>query len=240
MAAVNRSSQEGFDGELAGLGLSDVLQLHAQNRSSGRITVEHQGQQGEIFLRDGEIVHAELGDTVGEMAFCEILAWPSGRFAFQPKLATTRATIQKPWQHLILDAYRVIDERRAGRGERTPAPPQAQPAAQARAAGVAVVDRVRAIEGVTYAVVQAKDGTRDDASYEAEHLAGQAIFLGLVANELGAILQVGEPVQAAVHGTDQHLLLLAERSHVLGVSVKGEARLGPVEAEVRRVLDEAR
>src|SRR5689334_9857221 len=61
----------GFEGGVAGLGLSDLLQLNAQNRFSGCFRIEHEQSLGVIFFRDGEIVHAERGDLVGEPAFRE-------------------------------------------------------------------------------------------------------------------------------------------------------------------------
>src|SRR5919108_369740 len=97
---------DGFEGEISGFGLSDIIQLNAQNRFSGCIEVHYEGRRGLVFMRDGEIVHAEHGGIVGEAAFYEILSWPGGRFSLQENLATTRSTIQKSCQFLILEAHR--------------------------------------------------------------------------------------------------------------------------------------
>ena len=126
----------GFEGGVAGLGLSDLLQLNAQNRFSGCFRIEHERELGMIFFRDGEIVHAERGELVGEDAFREILAWPRGRFSAEPNVVAARRTIQKSCEHLLLDALRV-DGRAARRPRRAGArpPSRAPPRRSRRCAG---------------------------------------------------------------------------------------------------------
>ncbi len=238
MAPVNESLKrvpDGFEGEIVGLGLSDVIQLNVHNRFSGCITVQYGQARGLLFFRDGEIIHAEQGGKVGEEAFYDILEWPAGRFSLQPNVATTRASIQKNWQHLLLDAHRVLDERRAGRNGQPPPVPQ-EPSA--RLAGPnEIIERLHRIPGVAYAVLQTKDGVRvGDDSFEAETLAGQAIYLAIVGKQLGAIFQAGEVNSAMVQGASNHLLLFATKNHYLSVLVRGDSQAGAVEAEVRRAL----
>ncbi len=170
-------AMEGFEGEVAGLGLSDLLQLNARNRFSGCFRIRHDDGLGLIFFRDGEIVHAELGPKIGEEAFWDILEWQTGRFAVEPNVVTARRSIQKGVEHLLLDAHRVLDERRvAGRSRPAPAPPAvAAPPAAAPAAGgaMAAVEAVRKVPGVANAVVLTREGRRVSADgYEAEVLTG--------------------------------------------------------------------
>jgi predicted regulator of Ras-like GTPase activity (Roadblock/LC7/MglB family) len=229
---------EGFEGEVSGLGLADILQLNAQNRFSGCIDVQCDGRRGLIFFRDGDVIHAEDGDTIGEEAFYAIVAWPGGHFSLQPNVATTRATIRKSGQHLILEAHRRMDEQRSGRGE---PPSPAQPAAGKPIPAGALVEKLRHIPGVLYVVIQGKDGARaGDPTYEAEVLAGQALYVAMAGGQLGAKLQVGELASAAVQGTARHLLLFAARKHFLTLLVNSEAQLGPVEAAARKVLSAPR
>ncbi len=225
---------EGFEGEVAGFELSDIIQVKAQNRFSGCIDVAYEERRGLVFLRDGEIIHAEQGDIVGEEAFYAILAWPGGRFSLQPNVATTRSTIRKGCQHLLLEAHRLIDERKVGRRNEPPPSPTAAPRPLPT---VVLMEKVRAIPGVARAVLQGKDGSRiEDDGYEEEVLAGQALYLAMIGRQLGATFQAGEVHSAVVHGTKHHLLLFAAKSHLLCVLVDGEAQLGNVEAEVRKML----
>lgn len=230
--AAGRSS--GFEGEVAGLSLPDVIQLNGGNRFSGCVAVQYGTSSGLVFFREGEVVHAEQGGRAGEEAFYDIMEWRTGRFTLQPNVATTSRTIQKSVQHLLIEAHRVLDERRAGRGNAPPPPP-----GEPRASGLrAALQRVTSVSGVTYSALVTEDGKCvEDRSFEGEALAGQVAYLAMLANQLGAAFRAGPVQSAVVQGSAGHLLLLAARSsHYLGVQVRREAELGVVEAEVRRQL----
>jgi predicted regulator of Ras-like GTPase activity (Roadblock/LC7/MglB family) len=242
MPSLNEATSSETTGEIAGIALADVIQLNQQNRFSGCVAVESSAGNGLLFFRDGEIIHAEQGKLTGEDAFHDVFAWPTGRYRLQPNVTTARSTIQKRSHHLLLDAARLLDERRAGRvPANAPAPPPTPPPAEARVRAPLrsseVLEKVRRVRGVGYAALHGKDGASvGDDSYEAETLGGQALFLSMIGSQLGALLQAGATTSAVVHGTSHHLLLFATKSHFLSVLVNGEAQVGPVEAEVRRIL----
>lgn len=227
---ARRQVHQGFEGEVAGLGLPDVIQVVAFGHFSGCIEVWSEDGSGLIFLREGEIVHAEQGEAVGEEAFRDILQWPGGRFSLQPNVSSTRSTIRKGCQHLLLDAHVAIDRDRGKRGRKAPARQ-----APARSPAPAM-DRLRRIPGVAGVVLQRRDGAALGNDGEAEALAGQALYLAMVGARLGAALGAGDIHSAAVQGQSRHLLLFASQGHLLGVQVKGGAEIGPLEAEVRRQL----
>ncbi len=236
-----------FEGEISCLGLSEIIQLNANNRFSGCIEVHDERRQGLIFLRDGEIVHAEQGGIVGEAAFYDILSWPGGRFSLQENVATTRSTIKKSCHFLILEAHRLMDERRRRADPAAPLPaprPAAATAAVTVAAtaakstsAAALLEKLRGIPGVAYAVLAGKDGARiGEDRYEAEVLAGQALYVAMVGRQLGEKLQAGEIRSAVVQGTTGHLLLFALKNHFVAVLVRSEAQVGVIESEVRKAL----
>jgi len=235
MARPDDSSNpsDGFDGSVAGLDLSDLVQINAQNHFSGCFRIRYEGNLGLVFFRDGEIVHAEQGAKTGEEAFYDILEWPAGRFRVEPNVVAARRTIHKTCQHLLLDAHRVLDERRS-----TQRKPPAEPAPPPRASGPSVaVQLVRGVPGVAQAVVLTKDGKRvGEEDYETDVLAGQAVYLAMFGEEFGAIFQAGELRSAAVQGSKQHLLLLAARNHYLGLFARAESQIGALSAAIRSVL----
>ncbi len=236
MASPNDSAKRAAEttGEIVGLGLTDVIQINHHNRFSGCIAIESASGNALLFFRDGEIIHAEQGDRSGEEALYEVLGWPPGKFRLQPNVTTTRSTIQKSAQHLLLDAHRILDERRAGRSTEPP-PAPAAPRPPMRSSEV--LEKLRRIPGVAYAALHGKDGSQvGDDSYEAEVLGGQAIFLSMMGSQLGAIFQAGTVLSAAVHGANKHLLLFATKSHFLSVLVNGDVQAGAVESEVRKIL----
>jgi hypothetical protein len=232
-----RPGSDGFEGEVAGLGLSDLVQLNARSRFSGCVRIRHQGNLGTIFFRDGEIVHAEQGSRIGEEAFCDILGWPAGRFSVEPNVVTARRTIQKRCEHLLLDAHRVLDERGA-----VPREPPARTPAPARPAGPGgAVQLVRNVPGVVEAVVLTREGKRvGEDGYPSEVLAGQAVYLAMFGTELGALFQAGELRFASAQGTRRHLLVFTARSHYLGVFADPESEIGAVDAAIRATLGSGR
>jgi Domain of unknown function (DUF4388) len=238
MMSVKHASgePEGFEGAVAGLSLSDVIQLNGNNGFSGCITVQYGTSVGRIFFREGRIIHAEQGGKSGEDAFCDIMEWRSGRFSLEPNVSTTSQSIQKSTQFVLLEAHRLIDERRAGRI--AAAGPQA-PRASEKLDAAALVERLRTIPNVTYAVVAGKEGACvDDGSWEGEALAARVAYLAMLGNQLGTIFRAGA-LRSAVHervGSTPHLLLLASKSHYLGVNVDAAADVHAAEADVRKVL----
>lgn len=223
-------------GEIVGFALPDVIQVNQHNRFSGCIAVESTAGSGLLFFREGEIIHAEQGGRTGEAAFLELLSWPPGRYRLQHNVATTRATIQKATQHLLLDAARMLDERRAGR----PPPAAPEPAAapsRPPLRSTEVLERLRRIPSVIHAAIHTREGVSvGDGSFESEALGGQALFLAMLGSQLTGPLQSGPVVSAAVQGTKHHLLVLSTRTHFVSFLVSPDAQVGAVEAEVRRLL----
>lgn len=234
---------EGFDGSVSGLNLPDVIQLNVQNGFSGRLSIQYGAGQGHLYFREGLIVHAECGPHEGEEAFQDILEWPTGRFDLTPSAAPDRISIHKHWQHLLLDAHRVLDERRKRQEQESrtqPLPPDPAPKGAPRASGTtppAVLDRIRQVPGVLHPVLQGKDGTWvGERSYEAEMVAAQGLFLAMIGQAMGTIFSAGPVVAASVQGSAQHVLLFAAKQHYLTVLIHGDSQLGVVEAEIRRTL----
>src|SRR5438046_1416698 len=60
-------SGEGFRGVMQ-VGLQDVLQMECLSRKSSILSVSTGSRRGQIYVCDGEIVHADSGSLQGEMA----------------------------------------------------------------------------------------------------------------------------------------------------------------------------
>jgi predicted regulator of Ras-like GTPase activity (Roadblock/LC7/MglB family) len=228
---------DGFEGAVAGLTLPDVIQMNALNRFSGGITVHYRQKTGVIFFRDGEIIHAEQGEEIGEAAFYEILRWPGGKFDLKPKVTTTSFTIREGWKFLLLEACRLVDESRNPRGHEM-SPEKRAPGDRGRnGMNSTIAERLSHIPGVEQATLLTKDGTPvEDSGYEAETLAARAIYLAMIGDRLGDIFGIGNVKAAALHGATQHLLLFESKSHYLSIAVNGASQPGVVEAEVRKAL----
>lgn len=256
MEAMHQPSNSGFEGALSGMTLADLIQIKNLNRFTGCLSVEHAGQKGVVFFRDGDLVHAELNEKVGSEAFYTIMQWPGGEFKTDPKIITTCRTINESLTFLLLEAHRMQDEQSYASTTNKPAIPAStnistdevpdtnisdvKPEAPPKPEGRVMSDintKLSAISEVEYAVIQTKDGNPvDDTSYEAATYAANGLYLSILANQIGGQLGTGELISASVHGTDHHLLLFQSKSHYLNITISGASQLGPVEANVRKAL----
>jgi predicted regulator of Ras-like GTPase activity (Roadblock/LC7/MglB family) len=238
--ALQQPSGTGFDGALSGMTLADLIQIKNLNRFTGCLTVEHARQKGVIFFRDGDLVHAELGEKTGSSAFYAIMLWPGGEFRADPKIVTTCHTVSESLTYLLLEAHRLKDEnfREAPTSaDDNQIVPETTIQQQAGPKMSDINTKLNAIPEVKYAIIQTKEGNPiDDDSYEASTYAANGFFLSLLANQLSSQLGTGDLISAAVHGTDNHLLLFQSKNHYLNVTVNGSSQLGPIEAAVRKSL----
>lgn len=223
----------GFKGALAGLSLTDVIQLKGHNKYTGAITVEYGASQGVIYFVDGEIIHAELGGESGEQAIYQIIKWPGGTFNIHPEMTSNVCTIHYRTDFLLLEALRRLDEENAGSAVNISTGPAVTP----RRTMSKIAARLLEISNITYAVLLDKQGAPlQDTSIEAVALAAKGLFLARTGNQLGDLMGLGEIKAAAVHTTNFHLLLYDSKQHYLSIAVKPECNLDSVEAEIKSAL----
>ncbi|RMH19780.1 MAG: DUF4388 domain-containing protein [Acidobacteria bacterium] len=99
-----------FQGSLKELPLPDIIQLVSVSGKTGAFVLESGQQRGEIYLRDGEIVHAVANDVQGEEAVYELAILQEGEFTFMPGVETEVRTVKKSNTNLLMEAARRIDE----------------------------------------------------------------------------------------------------------------------------------
>ena len=99
-----------FQGSLRELPLPDIIQLVSVSGKTGVFTLKNGIATGDIFLRKGQIVHAQLGDLQGEQAVYSLAIWREGDFVFNPGQESEVTTIQKSNTNLLMEAARRIDE----------------------------------------------------------------------------------------------------------------------------------
>lgn len=99
-----------FQGSLAELHLPDIIQLISVSGKTGVFHLTDAALKGQIFLHDGQIIHAELEDAVGEEAVYALAIWSRGDFKFEPGIATEHRTISKSNTNLLMEAARRLDE----------------------------------------------------------------------------------------------------------------------------------
>jgi len=99
-----------FQGSLKELPLPDIIQLVSVSGKTGKFTLTRDQERGHIFLKNGQMVDAAIGDLIGEEAIYALAIWNSGEFQFTPGDEPDRQTISKSNTNLLMEAARRLDE----------------------------------------------------------------------------------------------------------------------------------
>lgn len=91
-----------FSGRLADFSLPDILRILVQNPKSGALQLNLKGQEGAIYIHQGELYHAEYEDVVGEKAVFQLFTFDSdAEFEFVEAEPLQSKTIESPLDVLI-------------------------------------------------------------------------------------------------------------------------------------------
>ena len=108
---LGRYEDGGFRG-VQSKSLVDLIQLECLSHSSSVLKINKGGQQGNIWVNNGEVIDAATLTAGGEAAFKEILSWKNGSFEILPAEPDHPRTITTPYQGLLLDFAQAFDENR--------------------------------------------------------------------------------------------------------------------------------
>ena len=99
-----------FQGSLKELPLPDIIQLVSVSGKTGKFTLTRDADRGFIYLKNGQMVHALVGELIGEEAIYSLAIWNQGEFQFNPNEEPDRQTITKSNTNLLMEAARRLDE----------------------------------------------------------------------------------------------------------------------------------
>lgn len=105
-------ADKGFTGNILDIDLFDFVQMVLLSRKQKLISITDPVtmQMGLLYLKHGDVIHAECGQTQGEQAFHTIMAMKSGMFSDMPWIDPPQRTINAPFNHLLMEAARIMDE----------------------------------------------------------------------------------------------------------------------------------
>lgn len=109
LLVTSPSKSGGFRGVMQ-VGLQDVLQMECLSRKSSILSVSTGSRRGQIYVCDGQIIHAESGRLQGEMALYGLLGLSGGEFSLQPYVEPPRRSISGQYEFLLMEAARLRDE----------------------------------------------------------------------------------------------------------------------------------
>ncbi len=98
-------------GELGIIEVSSLIQTINQLRKTGKLEILlPNGDKGEIFFDNGEIIHAHSPDNVGLEALAEILLFKEGEFNFKEDVVLPAPSIRMDTDRAIIEAISMVDE----------------------------------------------------------------------------------------------------------------------------------
>ena len=106
---LGQQEDGGFRG-IQSKSLVDLIQLECLSQSSSVLKITKSGQQGNIWVSNGEVIDAATLSTGGEAAFKEILSWKTGSFEILPPEVDHARMIFTSYQGLLLDFAQAFDE----------------------------------------------------------------------------------------------------------------------------------
>jgi hypothetical protein len=99
-----------FQGSIQELPVPDIIQLVSVSGKTGMFTLIRGVERGYIYLKNGQMVHAKLGELTGEEAIYALAIWSSGDFQFTPAEEPETVSIEKSNTSLLMEAARRLDE----------------------------------------------------------------------------------------------------------------------------------
>jgi hypothetical protein len=99
-----------FSGSLLNVKLSDVVQMCCLACIDGDLQVTHETLVGQVFIRKGQVVHAQTGERLGEEALYFLLSLMEGCFTFTKNLESPKQSINADWEYLLIEAARCRDQ----------------------------------------------------------------------------------------------------------------------------------
>jgi len=106
-----REGRTRFAGDLADVGVVDLVQTIELNRKSGIIHVaNHDGRRGSIFFRDGKVIDAEVGRLSGANAVYRLFTWSEGQFVVEFKQIRRHDVIDIAIAPLLMEGMCRLDE----------------------------------------------------------------------------------------------------------------------------------
>ncbi len=109
-ARQTRRGDQGMEGTLAQLAVTDLLQVLGQNRKSGRLQLAGPRGNARVRLAGGQVAEAQAEGTGGIKALFRLLQWKEGTFSFVPEESAQPGDIHKSVEELLLEGLRQGDE----------------------------------------------------------------------------------------------------------------------------------
>lgn len=82
----------------------EIVKILSLGKRSGRLFLNNASASGNIFFRDGEIIHAQCGALQGVKAIYELAVWTSGEYRFHVDEIPDIVTVDMPVDSILSEA----------------------------------------------------------------------------------------------------------------------------------------
>lgn len=106
-----RDPRSNFAGDLADMGVVDLIQTIEIGRKTGTIRFRRDdGKVGHLFFRNGKVIDAELDRLKGEHAVYRLMVWGDGKFDIEFGHLDRADVVELSSQGLLMEGMRRLDE----------------------------------------------------------------------------------------------------------------------------------
>jgi DNA-binding response OmpR family regulator len=100
----------GVTGSLEDMNFTDLIQILCAGGKNVRISLTEGDQEAEVYLQNGDIVHAATGDAEGDSAFYELMRWERGEFVTCHCTDFPQRSVHESAMSLLMEGARLADE----------------------------------------------------------------------------------------------------------------------------------
>ncbi|GIW22086.1 MAG: hypothetical protein KatS3mg068_1093 [Candidatus Sericytochromatia bacterium] len=97
-----------FYGDIKSIGILDLLKILIASGKKKLIQIFHNNKEGKMYIKNGNIIHAEFNNVSGEVAFYNIIRIKNGSFKELVWEEPEIITIDKPFSELLIQANKIL------------------------------------------------------------------------------------------------------------------------------------
>ena len=99
-----------IQGRLEEMSVTELMQSLEMGQKSCRLTLNHGGEQAELYFIAGQCKHAQLGSAEGDAIVYQAVGWTDGEFEIDFGASSDRETTTHSTTGLLMEAMRLMDE----------------------------------------------------------------------------------------------------------------------------------
>ena len=230
---LEREAQGGFRG-VQSKTLLDLIQIECSSQASCVLKISNGPVEAKIWIQNGELIDATLGDLAGEDAFKRVLGWKSGNFETLPAEPDRPRTIHASYQGLLLDSAQTLDEVAAGERSGEPGAAPAQTGTT-----VSPLAPLARFKGVEFVVQLDSADPKKLEHYGAENPEQVAAWTRQTLQSFGALgdkLHAGQLARLEGVGTQRHLAVAVQGDKILCGGFRNSLNLDEVRDTLKQML----